>query len=123
VEVGEVDTFELKVAQQDGRLAVLEVAGYINNEAGEAIAAEARRLLENGHRSLLLDLAATRIINSIGISLLLEVLEQVLEVRGTLAFCSLSPSIAKTFQIMGLAQYTQIHPDRALALTSLAATP
>ena len=118
-----MDTFELKVAQQDGRLAVLEVAGYINNEAGEAIAAEARRLLESGHRALLLDLAATRIINSIGISLLLEVLEQVLEVRGTLAFCSLSPSIAKTFQIMGLAQYTQILPDRTLALATLSATP
>jgi anti-anti-sigma factor len=114
-----VDTFELKTIRQDGHLAVLEVAGYINNEAGEVIAKEARRLLEAGHQVLLFDLQATRIINSIGISLLLEVLEQVLERRGTLAFSSLQPSIAKTFQIMGLTQYTRIFPDRDTALGEL----
>jgi anti-anti-sigma factor len=114
-----VETFELKVAEQHGTLAVMEVAGYINNEGGEAIAREARKLLDAGSRTLLLDLRATRIINSIGISLLLEVLERTIEVEGTLAFCSLTPSIAKTFQIMGLSQYTRIFPDRTSAQTEL----
>lgn len=114
-----VDTFELRVESRDGSLGMLEVAGYINNEAGEAIAREARRLLDQGHHSLLLDLSNTRIINSIGISLLLEVLEQILEIKGTLAFCSLSPSIAKTFQIMGLSQYTKVFPDRSAGLAAL----
>lgn len=118
-----METFELTVAQRDGRLAVLEVGGYINNEAGEAIASTSAALLAEGHRVLLLDLGATRIINSIGISLLLEVLEKIMERQGTLAFCSLSPSIAKTFQIMGLAQYTKIFPSRAEALASLAPSP
>ena len=115
-----VDTFELRVESRNGSLGLLEVAGYINNAAGETIAREARGLIESGHRTLLLDLAATRIINSIGISLLLEVLEQILEIKGTLAFCSLSPSIAKTFQIMGLSQYTRIFPDRPAAFAALA---
>ena len=115
-----VDTFELRVESRDGNLGLLEVAGYINNEAGEAIAREARRLLDGGHHTLLLDLSSTRIINSIGISLLLEVLEQILEIKGTLAFCSLSPSITKTFQIMGLSQYTKVYPDRTAALAALA---
>jgi anti-anti-sigma factor len=114
-----VDTFELRLTSRVGHLAVLEVAGYINNEAGEAIAAQARELLDEGHRTLLFDLGATRIINSIGISLLLEVLEKTMEVKGELAFCSLTPSIAKTFQIMGLSQYTKIFPDRPTALASL----
>ena len=118
-----MDTFELKLSRKDGHLAVLEVGGYINNEAGEAIAEEAIRLLADGHRILLFDLGATRIINSIGISLLLEVLEKVMEVSGTLAFCSLSPSIAKTFQIMGLSQYAKIYPDRPGALTELRQSP
>ncbi len=117
-----METFELKVADQQGTLVVLEVAGYINNEGGEVIAKEARKLLDAGRRTLLLDLRSTRIINSIGISLLLEVLEHTLEVNGMLAFCSLTPSIAKTFQIMGLAQYTRIFPDRPSALAELAPT-
>ncbi len=115
-----METFELRVADQQGTLAVLEVAGYINNEGGEVIAKEARKLLDAGRRTLLLDLRSTRIINSIGISLLLEVLEHTLEVNGLLAFCSLTPSIAKTFQIMGLAQYARIFPDRPSALAELA---
>lgn len=118
-----METFELKLAHRDGRMAVLEVGGYINNEAGEAIAGTAGTLLGEGHRVLLLDLGGTRIINSIGISLLLEVLEKIMEADGTLAFCSLSPSIAKTFQIMGLAQYTKIFPDRAQALADLSSKP
>ena len=117
-----METFELKVSRQDGRLALLEVSGYINNEAGEAIAGESKRLLDGGHHVLLLDLAETRIINSIGISLLLEVLERILEIEGTLAFCSLQPSIAKTFQIMGLTQYCRIYPDRQAALEELEQT-
>jgi anti-anti-sigma factor len=117
-----VETFELKLAEQHGSLAVLEVAGYINNEGGEAIAGEALRLIDIGHHTLLFDLHATRIINSIGISLLLEVLERTIEVKGTLAFCCLTPSIAKTFQIMGLTQYARIFPDRATALSGLASS-
>ena len=114
-----VETFELRLAARRGDVAVLEVAGYINNEGGEAIAGEARTLLTDGCRVLLLDLRSTRIINSIGISLLLEVLERVLEVGGVLAFCSLSPAIAKTFQIMGLAQYAKMYADRETALASI----
>lgn len=118
-----METFELKLAHRDGRMAVLEVGGYINNEAGEAIAGSAGTLLAEGHRVLLLDLGGTRIINSIGISLLLEVLEKIMEAEGTLAFCCLSPSIAKTFQIMGLAQYTKLFSDRTEALSALSANP
>lgn len=118
-----VETFELRLAEQRGGVAVLEVSGYINNEGGEAIAKEARRLIEEGYHNLLFDLHATRIINSIGISLLLEVLERILEVKGTLAFCNLTPSIAKTFQIMGLAQYARIFPHRAAALEGLESAP
>ena len=114
-----METFELAVVQRQGELAVLEIAGYINNEGGEAIAREARTLLDGGCRVLVLDLHATRIINSIGISLLLEVLERTLEIHGTLAFCCLTPSIAKTFQIMGLAQYARIFADRPTALAEL----
>lgn len=117
-----METFELRLVESDGAVAVLEVTGYINNEGGEAIAREAGRLLDGGVRVLLIDLHATRIINSIGISLLLEVLERTLDLGGTLAFCCLSPSIAKTFQIMGLAQYTRLFTDRGTALGELRAS-
>ncbi len=98
---------------------LIAAAGYINNEGGQAIADAASDLLDQGCKTLLIDLDGTRIINSIGVSILLEIMEKLLEDEGRLAFCNLTPTIAKTFEIMGLVQYAEIHADRQTALTQL----
>lgn len=109
----------LKRESDHGTTAILAVAGYINNEGGEAIAREARKILAEGKKAILLDLAQVRIINSIGISLLLEVLEACLADNVVLAFCNLHPSVAKTFQVMGLSQYARLFDSRDTALANL----
>ncbi len=103
-----------------GALAVLYTEGYINNQGGEKIARQAYELIEQGHRTLLLNLAGTKIVNSIGISILIEIIEKMLEIEGKLAFCNLTPTIEKTFHIMGLAQYAGIYADEPAALKELA---
>jgi anti-anti-sigma factor len=101
---------------------LIAAAGYINNEGGQAIADAASLLMTQGCSTLLIDLEGTRIINSIGVSILLEIMEKLLEERqGRLAFCSLTPTIAKTFEIMGLVQYAAIYPDRVTARAELGA--
>ncbi len=102
-----------------GGIGVISASGYINNEGGQAIADAVEKLLGEQNRTLLVDLAGTKIINSIGISILLEILERLLDGGGRLAFCNLTPTIAKTFEIMGLAQYAGIYPDRSSALAQL----
>ena len=98
---------------------VIAAAGYINNEGGQAIADAAVELMGQGCGTLLIDLDGTRIINSIGVSILLEIMEKLLEDQGRLAFCNLTPTIAKTFEIMGLVQYASIYPDRQTARAEL----
>ncbi len=110
---------KLTIDRRDG-VAVIYTEGYINNQGGEEIARAAYSLLEEGYRSLLLNLTGTKIINSIGISILIEIIEKMLEVEGKLAFCALTPTIEKTFHIMGLAQYAAIFPDEGAAVTGLA---
>ena len=100
-------------------LGVVAAAGYINNEGGQAVADAVEGLFDQGCSSLLIDLDGTRIINSIGVSILLEILEKLLDNGGQLAFCSLTPTIAKTFEIMGLAEYAKVFPDRRSALEVL----
>lgn len=114
-----VEACRLERERNVGEVAILAVAGYINNEGGEAIAAAGRQILAEGKKVILLDLAQTRIINSIGISLLLELLEACLGAGAVLAFCNLHPSVAKTFQVMGLAQYARIFGSREEALEAL----
>ena len=94
---------------------VIAASGYINNEGGQAIADAATTLMDQGCTTLLIDLDGTRIINSIGVSILLEILEKLMDEQGRLAFCNLTPTISKTFEIMGLVQYAAVYPDRDAA--------
>lgn len=109
---------KLTVDRRQG-LAVLYTDGYINNQGGEEIARAAYELIDQGYKQLLLNLHGTKIINSIGISILIEIIERMLQIEGRLGFCSLTPTIEKTFHIMGLAQYAGIYPDEAAAAADL----
>lgn len=113
-------TEELKVTvQRRGQGAVLYTRGYINNVGGEEIATRAYELIDDGVNQLLLNLRETKIVNSIGISILIEIIEKMIDKGGKIAFCCLTPVIEKTFQIMGLAQYAQIYPNEEAALHDL----
>jgi anti-anti-sigma factor len=114
-------TDELKVAveRRGTNGAVLYTKGYINNVGGEEIANRAYELMDDGVRTLLLNLRETKIVNSIGISILIEIIEKMIEKEGRIAFCSLTPVIHKTFQIMGLANYAAIFADEETAIREL----
>jgi anti-anti-sigma factor len=100
-------------------LAVIYTEGYINNQGGEEIARVADQAMEQGRKVVLLNLVGTKIVNSIGISILIEIIEKMLEIEGKLAFCNLTPTIEKTFNIMGLTQYAAIYADEDEAVGNL----
>jgi anti-anti-sigma factor len=109
------ESMKVTVQRRDG-IAVIYTDGYINNQGGEEIARVAYELIDEGYKNLLLNLDKTKIVNSIGISILIEIIEKMLAIQGRLGFCNLTPTIHKTFHIMGLAQYTTIYSDEASAL-------
>jgi anti-anti-sigma factor len=106
--------------ERRGDVAIFWTDGYINNQGGEEIARQAYAQLDGGARALVMSLEKTRIVNSIGISILIEVLEKVMDRKGVLAFCGLTPTIDKTFRIMGLAQYASIYTSLDEALRAVA---
>jgi anti-anti-sigma factor len=114
-------TDEMKVAVErrgtDG--AVLYTKGYINNVGGEEIANRAYELMDDGVRTLLLNLRETKIVNSIGISILIEIIEKMIEKQGKIGFCCLTPVIHKTFHIMGLANYASIFDNEEAAVQQM----
>jgi anti-anti-sigma factor len=112
------ESLNVTVDRRDG-IAVIYTEGYINNQGGEEIAKAAYKLLDEGYKVLLLNLAGTKIVNSIGISILIEIIEKMLEIEGKLGFSNLTPTIEKTFHIMGLAQYAPIFKDEETALGQL----
>ena len=84
---------------------ILTTHGYINNHGGETISEEAFKHIKNGVKTVILDLKDTKVVNSIGISLLIEIIEKLNQVNGKLIFINLDPTVEKTFTIMGLFQF------------------
>ena len=84
---------------------------------GQKISSAVTALREEGISRVILDLSDCSIANSIGVSLLIEVMEALKEASGRLSFCCATPTIAKTLQIMGLLQDAAMHDsvDEALA--------
>ena len=99
--------------------AILYTKGYINNVGGEEIANRAYELMDQDVRTILLNLRDTKIVNSIGISILIEIIEKMMDKGGKIAFCCLTPVIHKTFQIMGLANYASIFENEEAAIAEL----
>ena len=91
-----------------GTVAVVEIEGYLNNTGGEKTAKACEALVAEGSRRLVLNFEQCRMANSVGISYLIDVLEQMRELEGQVAFCCLTPTLAKTFTIMGL--LNEAHP-------------
>jgi len=120
VDGGRIDGRELNttIDRRDG-LAVNYTQGFINNQSGEEIARVAYKLIDEGYKVLLFNLTGTKIVNSSGISVLIELIEKMIDIDGRLGLCCLTPTIEKTFRIMGLAQYGPIFPDEADAVAGL----
>jgi len=84
---------------------VMHTVGYVNNEGGERIAEEFSKYFAEGCTKVVIDLEQSKVVNSIGISFLLEVIEQLNEKDGRLVFTNLDPAIEKSLTIMGLFNY------------------
>ena len=76
-------------------------------------------MLDEGVRSFILNLAKSPIVNSVGIAVLIELIERVKEDGDKLIFCDCTPVIAKTFKIMGLTQYAELYDNEKEALANI----
>jgi anti-anti-sigma factor len=86
---------------------ILKTEGYLNNIGGERIVQEVSGHLGKNISRVVLDLEKSKVVNSIGISYLIDVIETLNEMNGKLLFANLDPTIEKTFKIMGLFQFAE----------------
>ena len=81
---------------------IMTTSGYVNNTGGEKISDEFNTHFEKGTRKIILNLAESKVVNSIGISFLIEIIEKLNDTDGKLVFTNLDPAVEKTLTIMGL---------------------
>jgi anti-anti-sigma factor len=98
---------------------VIATSGYVNNVGGEAIAKEFARHFEKGTKKVVINLAKSKVVNSIGMSFLIEIIEQLEESGGKLVFTDLDPAVEKMLAIMGLFKFAGKELNVEDALKSL----
>lgn len=96
--------FSLTSETRDNCL-VMTTSGYVNNKGGEAIAKEFAHHFENGIKNVVINLAQSKVVNSIGMSFLIEIIDQLNDAEGKLVFTNLDPAVEKMLSIMGLFQF------------------
>ncbi len=98
---------------------VIATQGYVNNVGGEAIAQEFSRHFESGIKYVIINLAGSRVVNSIGMSFLIEIIEQLEEAGGKMVFTNLDPAVEKMLSIMGLFKFAGKEPTVDEAMMTL----
>ena len=103
-------------ARQAGGTVVLYPGSYLNQLRGEAIERRCSELLSLGIKHIVINFGETELINSIGISILLGVIEAVNAARASLVLAALSPSNRELFEMLGLMTHVRIESSEEAAL-------
>ena len=64
--------------------------------------------MESGKKLFLINLENSKVVNSIGVSILIEIIEKLQDVDGKIGYYNLAPIVEKTFNIMGLTKYSTV---------------
>ena len=94
--------------RNEGDVVIIETNGYLNNVGGEQIAQTCYKEIDGGKKLFLINLENSKVVNSIGVSILIEIIEKLQDVDGKLGYYNLAPIVEKTFNIMGLTKYSSV---------------
>ena len=102
-----------------GDMAIIYAGDYLNKLSGERIERECRRQLEAGCRALVINFRETELVNSIGISILLGVIEAAESTGAQLIFSDVNQQTVQLFEMLGLTRHVALARDEQEALATL----
>ena len=104
---------------QGVEVAVVYAGDYVNKMSGQRIERECLTKLECGARALVINFRDTELVNSIGVSILLGVID-VAERRGArIAFSNVGMHTVKLFELLGLTRLVVLAESEEAALATL----
>ena len=102
-----------------GDAAVIYASNYLNKLNGERIERECRQQLEAGRRALVINFRDTELVNSIGVSILMGVIDAAEENDARLVFSNANSHTIDLFEMLGLSRHVNLVNDEEEALTLL----
>ncbi|HEU4795753.1 MAG TPA: STAS domain-containing protein [Pyrinomonadaceae bacterium] len=102
-----------------GTTAVVYASDYLNKLTGEKIERECRRHIDCGCRGLVIDFSDTKLVNSIGISILLGIIDIAEKNGAKIVFSEVNTQTIQLFEMLGLTRHVVLAKDEHEALVTL----
>ena len=102
-----------------GPTAIVYASDYLNKLTGEKIERECRRQLDSGCRALVIDFSDTQLVNSIGISILLGIIDIAEKSGAQVVFSDVNNQTIQLFDMLGLTRHVALAKNEQEALSTL----
>jgi anti-anti-sigma factor len=106
-----------------GDAAIIYASDYLNKLTGERIERECKRQLDSGRRALIINFRDTELVNSIGVSILLSLIDAAEQNTARLIFSDVNSSTANLFEMLGLTRHVSLAANEDEALSWVAIEP
>ncbi len=101
------NNFDIAV-RTEGEIATVFASDYLNKISGEKIERECRRQIDSGYKTLVVNFKDTEIVNSIGVSILLGVIDAAKNADAKVIFSDVSKETGQLFEMLGLTNHVEI---------------
>lgn len=92
-----------------GETAIVFASDYLNKLSGEKIERECRRQLDAGCKTLVVNFSETEIVNSIGVSILLGVIDAASDKGAEIVFSDVNEDTIQLFEMLGLTNHVTMN--------------
>ena len=92
-----------------GETATVYASDYLNKLSGEKIERECRRQLDAGCQTLVVNFGETEIVNSIGVSILLGVIDAASGAGAKVVFSDVNEDTIELFEMLGLTSHVTVN--------------
>ena len=98
-------------SESDQKKAVVHAGDYLNKLTGDQIERECRRRIDEGCKELVVDFSRTEVVNSVGISILLGVIDSASSAGARVVFSEVNEHTAELFEILGVSRHALVNPN------------
>ena len=88
--------------------AVVYAGDYLNKLTGESVERECRRKISEGAKEIVVNFSRTELVNSIGVSILLGVIDAAQSNGARVVFTDVNESTAELFDMLGVTRHVKI---------------
>lgn len=92
----------------EGETATVFAGDYLNKLSGEAVERECKQQIDAGCKTIIVNFAETELVNSIGVSILLGVIDAASDAGANIIFSDVNEDTIELFEMLGVTKHVVI---------------